>query len=230
MHAITLWLELDRSFTADDYAAAGLVPSGPPLGKGFFPVCAGTWDGPRNAPHDPLLFRGQDFGLAPKQPEVGETTSVPTWRHLQALMSDVGINARSCFFTNAVMGVRSGSTNVGLSPGFRSEVFLSNCRAFLLTQLKIINPHGVVVMGLPALRVLPGVAGSNVPAADTFREWDDRVPGLLDVTLGDWTGPLAVVVHPCHRPRNAKLRAKDCTYCSGHAYEVALLRQLIKAR
>lgn len=205
-----------------------MLPSHKPIGKGFFPVSTGFWDVPQNAPHWPLLFLGQDFGTMPGHSDEGETNSVPTWRNLEPLLRDAGIDARSCFFSNAVMGVRPGGTNTGRSSAFRNSRFITKCAEFVCAQLDVVKPHGVVVLGLHALAVLRKIDGS-IPKAGSFKQWDGgRAPCLILAQLGPWKGPLALIVHPSYRQLNAKRRSASLDQGEGHEHEVNLLKGLIK--
>ncbi len=228
-HAEFLRDLMEDYFSGQEYDAAGLEQPPPLVGKGFFPACNGTWDSPKNEAHQPLLFLGHDFGVGLGPTEKRETNAVPTWRHLESLMSDAGIDARSCFFTNAVMGVRPEKQNsVGRSPAFDHPVFVGKCAAFILSQLSVVKPAGVVVLGLPALEVLRMAGWGNLPEASSFEVWDQgKEPKLFDAQLAEWKGPLALIVHPSFRPLNVGLRSKSGDKAEGHAHEVRLLKSLI---
>lgn len=230
MYAHQLWLLLRGSFSNSDYAAVGMLPSRRPSGYGFFPSCEGTWDAPENTPHQNLLFLGHDFGTDDGLTSMGETRSVPTWRHLELLLGDAGVDVRSCFFSNAVMGVRPGEMkSLGRSPAFNSPAFIKKCAGFVCTQLDVVKPHGIVVLGLRALPVLREVERNNISKAGDFKAWDQgKAPCLFPAQLGAWSGPLAMIVHPCFHPRNVHLRSISGDPVEGHTNEVGLLKALVR--
>jgi hypothetical protein len=235
MLADDLWPLLERSLPESAYAAADMLQSQKPSGYGFFPSCTGTWLTPRNPPHRTLLFLGQDFGTEDHLLPSGETTkAVPTWRHLEELMSTAGIDANCCFFSNVVMGVRKpGSRSIGRSPAFKHPGFINDCADFLKVQVARIRPHGIVVMGLHALEVLR-MAGTGVPDAEVLRDWDAQTERLpISIRIGGWAGPLVLIVHPSFRPQNVWRRSptwpidkkdKKAETEAGKAHEAALLK------
>ena len=232
MSAQKLWPLLNRALLKIDYENAGMIPSRTPSGRGFFPSCEGVWNLPHNpsVSHRKLLFLGQDFGTEEALPPSGETATVPTWRHLQDLMTTAGIDAQKCFFTNAVMGNRKpGTPNTGLAAAFESDAFINKCADFLRVQLEVVQPAGIVVLGLQVLKVLR-IAGTGIPQAETLREWDRTTKrSLITVQVGAWEGQLALLVHPSFRPTNIRHRALATTgsAAEGKAHELSLLSAIM---
>jgi hypothetical protein len=231
MSASELWARLANHFTPSDYECAGMIAPAPLDAPGFFPVCSGTWGRHQRKPYAKILFLGQDFGTVEGLTAAGERPDSPTWRNLSLVLSDVGVDASSCFFSNVIMGVRvRGSSSVGPAPAFGSQSFLKKCAAFLTIQLEVLRPRAIVVMGLHALGAMR-FATSDLPQAKDFDEWDKRT-GLLpiEITVGAWKGLMAVIVHPCHHNLNIRLRSPagdPRTEIAGATQQLTLLRRLL---
>lgn len=124
-------------------------------GRGFFPGGDGLWREPSAIheesmhayPFDGIMFVGQDFGSQAKYPrpnspwESGNTT----WRFLTKRIETSGIPGASCFFTNALLGLRKLGSTVGQNPCITDLKYMDTCRAFLAYQIEIINPRLIVI-------------------------------------------------------------------------------------
>ena len=73
------------------------------------------------------------------------------------------------------------------------------------------------------------MANTNIPRAVTFKAWDaGKPPRVFAPQLGAWKGPLALIVYPCHRPLNVRLRSVSGDRAEANANEPALLMELIR--
>ena len=162
---------------------------------------------------------GQDFGSEGDLDEVfaagEETDAVPTWRAIGKLLPDEGIPMDACWFTNYVMGVRSGrgSNCKGRSPGLRPGALRRPCADLFIRQLRAQEPCALLVLGTyvpPALAEdFPRAFGSW--AARSFARRDDHDGAAIrDVRIGYVTVPLVVsVLHPSLRDANLARRRFD---------------------
>lgn len=91
-----------------------------------------------------------------------------TWRNLLKLLETCGTDRRSCFYTNAMMGLLEREASEGDFPGSQHELYLNRWSEFLRYQLRVVRPRLVLCIGGESPRML----GRSV---------NDR---------GGWLGPL----------------------------------------
>ena len=163
-----------------------------------------------------VMFVGQDFGTLAYVEDVlargnGESTSNPTWRVLLTLLQASGIDPTQCFFTNALLGLRPGSSMTGTAPGWKDPALVDASRSLLLTQIRLVRPTAIFALGLPAARFIGTLAPSLVSWA-TARSWSEldarhpvrhAVPGLG--TNGE-TVAVGALLHPSLRGPNLHRR------------------------
>ena len=206
----------------------------PRTGRGFFPVVSGSFFNatPRSEVRRKLMFVGQDWGTVRNVAALAKNPHADvekgTGKKLGALLAESGIAVEECFFTNALFGVRTGTTNTGRSPGWKDSGFVDRCTDALRLQISTIRPRAVVCLGRDApdllVRIFPECQVWR--AAPTFAAIDSEGCGLLTVTPKpkDSVVAAAILVHPSYRHINARHRRFGET--CGHSAEVRLLRIL----
>jgi hypothetical protein len=142
----------------------GMVPVPAPLsGAGFFPGFAGLWGAASGTPLPPMpiggvMVLGCDFYSEESYRRIQEAGAAwdgsATWRELPVLFRRVGLDPARCFFTNAYMGLRAGTQNVGPFPGARDAGFVERCRAFLGEQIAVQRPRLILTLGSQVPAVL----------------------------------------------------------------------------
>lgn len=143
-----------------DYTQSnGMIPVEEMKGPGFFPGCTGTVDSRQEISGLRVMVLGQDFDTASNHnridKEKGEIDANTTWRNLKKLLAELQIKETECFFTNAYMGLRpddnkeTKTKNTGTSPSAKkgAETFSKECMEFFLTQLEVVQPEIVLVLG-----------------------------------------------------------------------------------
>ena len=138
-------------------------------GTAFFPGGAGVWRGhdywgmlPKYFPAAPVLILGHNFDSvkahAKAQQRGGEVHSL-FWKVLLGYLATARLVPEQCFFTNALMGLKSGSALGGMPtvPGYLDE-----CRAFLVRQIDIVAPRAIITLGGHAERFARG-AQPDIP-------------------------------------------------------------------
>lgn len=225
------------------YEAAGMVPVPAPLdGLGVFPGGHGLWDAVPGRPLPELrrpavMVLANDFfthaGFLELQTRpLGENKSETFWRQLQLLLHDAEVPLNSCFFTNAIMGLRARGASTGKSPGFRNQSFRGQCEKFLARQIEVVRPAVILTLGEFAPQVLATIA----PALSALRKW----PGFAVIDQSEAclfhsvsitgtearVGSVAVLVHPSYRQVSVKRRRFGAL--QGHAAEVELVKAAMR--
>lgn len=216
-----------------------MTPISAPLpGLGVFPGGHGVWGAEVGSPlpqlrHPTVMLVANDFftlsGFKELQKRpVGENKSEVFWRQLQSLLGDAEIPLDSCFFTNAIMGLRTDGPSTGKSPGFRHKEFRKQCATFLARQIEVIKPAVVLTLGEYAPQVLAEVA----PVLVVLKPWPrfaaiDRSRSNLfaDVQIRGSdvrVGAVATLLHPSFRHANVKRRCFGSF--TGHKAEVELVK------
>jgi hypothetical protein len=133
------------------------------LKQGFFPACTGTIDGSLILPKVEALIIGQDFGTLKdfkKRVEgKGENTvTQSTWRQLNPMLANLGVNPEQCFYSNYLMGLRDTEKgNVGASMALADSNFVNLCQSFLSLQIKMLNPSCIIFLGKVAYGLSKGL-------------------------------------------------------------------------
>jgi hypothetical protein len=127
-------------------------------GTACFPGGTGVWRGdcygkalPKYFPDRPVMFVSHNFDSISKYDEALELKGeigTDFWKNLKRFLRQAGLlDPSACFFTNALMGLKSGSAS-GTIPGGRT--YREQCRRFLLRQIEITNPRAVIPLGCDA--------------------------------------------------------------------------------
>jgi uracil-DNA glycosylase family 4 len=126
-------------------------------GTAFFPGGSGLWRGPVARgpmpalfPDSPVMFVGHNFDSIRAFDKAflnGGEVNGEFWRRLSAILAGAGLSPESCFFTNALMGLKPGSATGSMPSvhGYREQ-----CALFLRKQIEIVRPCAVVALGVKA--------------------------------------------------------------------------------
>lgn len=208
----------------------GLVPVPRQLpGLGFFPGGDGLWKledqaEPADRSPKPIMIVGSTFGslkeLRSLPFQEDRSDSRKTWAPLLTLLQAAGIAPDRCFFTNAYPGLLAGTGNVvTLHPAKLEARYMKEARTFFQEQLRIMRPRLVVFLGL----LSPFVLGEHILEQCGWVQMLHPSEGkIMSITKLDEAGmsvrpgvkipglaqpvTLALVLHPCHRKPNLKLR------------------------
>ena len=126
-------------------------------GTAFFPAGDGVYK-ENNEPmksHYSIMVVGQDydneanFNIVQNLPNQSELDNKnTTWRNIIKILGEDIV--KQCFFTNAIMGLRIGSTkNTGVSVAFKkgNENFLQENIDFFKEQIRVIKPKVIICLG-----------------------------------------------------------------------------------
>ncbi len=221
----------------------GVVPVPEQIpGTAFFPGGSGLWQATGSDvlppfPFGKVMVLGHDFhseiGYHQSLAKRGENLKGPTWRNLLRLLSEAGIEAGQCFFTNAYMGLRAGSNTTGKFPGAYDHGFVERCQSFLAEQIAVQQPRLILTLGNYVPSILATLS-SDIDAwrnSRTLTQLDALgVPLVADVRFREdysWNTTVVALTHPSLRPANVgRRRYKELR---GHEAEVAMVRAAINA-
>lgn len=206
-------------------------------GPGFFPGCIGTITADNKLEQFPIMVLGQDFDTEANHRDIikqhGEIEGNKTWTNLRKLLDELSLDANTCFFTNAYMGLRPSvkgikTKNTGPSPAAKKggEVFAEKCSGFFKQQLETIQPNLVLVLGKETARFLcnafPGCfpKWEKVKRVKNFYESDHL---FTDLEFGGKTIHFVFVIHPCMNSVNRSRVFKE----KASGWEQELLKKFI---
>lgn len=207
-------------------------------GTAFFPGGYGLWR--RVGGHLPrmplgeVMVLGQDFGKTKDYQEalrIGHELDISTtWRHLCPLLRDARISPECCFFTNAYMGLRTGRSSTGPSPGTKHQGFRKWCRSFLREQLSAQKPRLLLVLGLEAAGLIASVSPDlHAWSKRGHLAWRDLYDaGVLKRGVDFGYGATVTVVallHPSGYGLGNNLGRRRYGKSTGRNAELALLRE-----
>lgn len=216
-----------------------MVPVPEPLpGLGVFPGGSGIvdWEPNDSAGTRVMVIANDYYSLSGyerlRSARVGENKSDTFWRSLEHLLGDACVPLRSCFFTNAIMGLRCHDSVTGPSPGFRCPDFRTACTKFFVRQVEVVQPDVILALGTYAPRVMAPVCRGM----ESLRSWpgysilDSRGLALLErLSIGPHEVAVhaaAMLLHPSLRPPNVwRRRFNDRT---GHEAEVQLVKRAME--
>jgi hypothetical protein len=127
------------------------VPNSRIEGTAFFPGGDGLY-GHKEFAKSEIMILGQDFDNEynfEKSKKRKSEDGNKTWSNLKKILGNE-IDMERCFFTNAIMGLREGDAkNTGRSKAFlkKNGLFLDECRAFFIEQLKAQKPKLIIGLG-----------------------------------------------------------------------------------
>ncbi|WP_170170185.1 uracil-DNA glycosylase family protein [Hymenobacter perfusus] len=213
-------------------------------GRAFFPGGKGTFDDSSIISDKPIMVVGQDFDVEAnfsKAEAAGQENikQNPTWRNLLALLEEVRISPQSCFFTNAIMGVRvdlspgsqNKQKNTGDSPAFKHPDFIIECQDFFLKQLEMQRPRLILVLGKMPAKFLATMVEDLRPwkQLQTITEIDNAGQQLMcDATFSnDVKTTLVLLTHPSFRHLNIQKRRYKNNLTGAEA-ELEMLKDALK--
>ena len=205
-------------------------------GTAFFPGGKGTLENSDPISDKPFMILGQDFDTLEnfnKSMERGseDINTNPTWVNLLRLLKKSKIDPEQCFFTNAILGARLGSSNTGRSPGFKSPEFIKECHRFFRFTLEIQRPKLIVVLGIQVAKFLAGFnpALSCWKSHSSFKKLDEHGCYFIKdlEIIPSLKTSLVVLLHPSFRGPN--LRHRGLSEDSHRDPEVLLLEKCPKA-
>jgi len=202
-------------------------------GMSFFPAGIGLFDPRAEFPVGGVMVLGHDWGTVANfkgyVTRDEERLTDPTWKHMVLFLDSAGIERRSVFFTNFFIGLRATGKSVGEHPARGDVDYVRLCRDFLLEQVEVQRPKLMLVLGtqVPPLLAPMSDALRGWGHTRTFRELDAAGAAVPRVKLhgSDHTFAAAVLVHPCHRPLNIKLRTWNGL--KGDEAEVRMVKHLL---
>ena len=213
----------------------GIVAVSQPRIKGlaFFPGGDGLYkkveDDEPKFPIGGIMILGQDFDnqinfekskLAGS--EMDKKKSNATWRNLLEILNEVNSDVKNkCFYTNAIMGLRSKeSKNTGKSIAFKkgSEKFLEKNREFFLTQLRTQKPKAIIGLGGYIPMFLSSLASdlSDYNKTDSLKDIGKIHTGVKFKDIAGYQTDIGFITHPSmyyanvwRRNGNGKIKGID---------------------
>ena len=214
-------------------------------GTAFFPGGFGLWRQDGGAlppmPCGEVMVLGQDFGTSKdfrRALRLGNELHTPTWRNLLQLLEDAAVSPQQCFFTNAYMGLRTGDSSTGPSPGARDRRFRERCALFLEEQIAVQQPRLILALGLMAADLIASVSSVSSDLAAWRKRsgawgWEDLYAAgpLQLVRFGESGGARVTVVallHPSGYSLGNNLVRRRYREHTGRDAELALLREALE--
>lgn len=228
--------ELQAKVRAMNYDNSGMEDAcGKISGASFFPAGIGGISSAPLIPRRSIMVLGNDQdtkrGLK-KSIDEGDETYSPTWKNIEDLFGRSGINLDDCFFTNAIMGVRTNSkSNVGRSPALNNSAFMRQCIDLLNDQIEFQRPGTIICLGYWPLRLLSTLSSDMSKALvgiEKFKILDENDLAIQrDVRFNDnnLTTTVVALVHPSNRKLNLQWRG---LVDNGSDPEAALLKRALK--
>lgn len=205
-------------------------------GTAFFPGGSGLWNTQADQPLPPfplggVMIVGHNFdseaGYLWSLQHAGENLQGPTWANLLDLLCRAELAPERCFFTNAYVGLKLGSSATGAFPGARDADFVRRCKALLSEEIRIMRPRVIATLGVyvPAFlaSLAPGLQ-ARWSGVRTLIAIDKQQVALAPAVLfPNCPEPITVVAltHPAYRRLNVQSRMYG-DLC-GDAAEVRLL-------
>lgn len=105
---------------------------------------------PELFPDAPIMFVGHNFDSIRafnKAHEDGGEPDGQFWKKLLGILHGAALSPEQCFFTNALMGLKPGSST-GSMPS--DSKYRKQCAMFLRKQVEIVKPKAVIALGVKA--------------------------------------------------------------------------------
>jgi uracil-DNA glycosylase len=170
-------------------------------------------EGPDDAP---LVLVGEQPG--DKEDLAGEPFVGPAGRLLDQALSDAGIEPASVFRTNAVKHFRfsgtRGKQRIHKGPG---RVHVAACQPWLLAELDVVRPRGVVLLGATAGQAVYGASFKVTASRGQRLSWPDS---LELAGHPEWVVP---TVHPSSVLRSRQRDADLASFVADLKVAVGLL-------
>lgn len=187
-------------------------------GRAFFPGGFGLYHGASQTslPARPLMLFGQDFDTVAgyqSSCKVGHEADSATWRGIEAIFEEHGIDPAACFHTNVLMGARCAMHNSGPSPALADAAFVERCISAACRQIEILRPSVVVALGVVPSALLGTRICSKKMKRPRTATWSDVDAAELQfIESRSWPNlnapPFAFAssVHPCLWQSNTRHR------------------------
>ena len=212
-------LEDRRQFDGQAYPKQLVSFPGRLGGQGFFPGGDGLWRANPADTHRPLfpvrgiMIVGNDFGCLdnpdPRSPGFLQCLAKgfedpPTWKIKDTLLRAM-LPAEHCFFTNAYLGLRTGTKTTGPSPGASNLAFKTMFREFFAYQISVQKPRLIVCLGheprrfvAPILFGKRHVWGTELSFSALDRRCDQIMRGSIGIHAQQLTPVVVVIAHPSY--------------------------------
>jgi len=237
--AVLLW---EQHHPRAGYPPGVIAVPEPIIGTAFFPGGYGIWNpGARwplpAFPVGGIMVLGHDFhseaGYRESCNRGFERMTQPTWRSLRCLLDEAGIPLKTCFFTNAYMGLRKGRATTGVFPGAKDTVFVQHCRTFLREQISTQRPSLIVTLGVYVPQLLSPLSPQLAvwSAKRGLKYLDIAGPVQTNVRIRgvkEYKVTVVALTHPSFRSAGVKWRRYGGF--TGHAAELAMLRKAMLSR
>ncbi len=162
---------------------------------------------PGRGPQDAsLMLVGEQPG--DDEDRAGKPFVGPAGQLLDRALADAGVPPESVFVTNVVKHFRwsgtHGKRRIHQSP---SRVHVAACGPWLVAELSLVRPRGIVLLGGTAGKAVFGTAFRVGESRGRMADWPDDFPGATDATPApDWVLP---TLHPAAVLRSRK---RDADY------------------
>jgi hypothetical protein len=210
---------------------------------GFFPGGAGLWQGDSEElpplPVGGTMVLGHNLdserGFAKSVFRGGENLKGATWdaltKFLDAAMPDECARG-NFFFTNFLIGLIAGpsASSVGIFPGTSNPDFVARCRTFLKTQIQVIRPSLLFVLGSQTPRLIAPLSPQleHWNSAKKYADIDQGDGGFIpNANIAGNDLSIVALTHPCKRRLNVKYRRFDGFV--GEAAEMEMVRRAVIA-
>ncbi len=213
-------------------------------GQGFFPGGDGLWRNDPSSidcppfPVNGIMVLGNDFGCydnpKPRSPGFIQCLQLgyedpPTWK-IKATLRQAGIPSNQCFFTNAYLGLRTGTESKGQSPGTSNNEFKAICREFFAYQIATQRPRLIICLGQEPRRLVAPVMLDIKHAwnrALSFAQLDQQCEQIIrgSIQIGDklFSPVMVVIAHPSYAWSTYAQSPRTFLGGHGEAAEIALL-------
>jgi len=152
--------------------------------------------------------------------------------NIMELLKQADIKPEKCFFTNAILGVRTKAGSTDKPPAFEkgNEEFLSYCREFFKFQLSIQRPKAIFVLGkYPAKFLAPLNKKLNVwKNFPNFKTIDDKGKQIIKNVqiLPDLSVNFVLLMHPSCRKYN--LDKREYKGKTGNNAQIKMIKEVMK--
>ncbi|HEY7833997.1 MAG TPA: uracil-DNA glycosylase family protein, partial [Ktedonobacterales bacterium] len=136
-----------------------------------------------------------------------------TWRNLLDLLARVRLAPERCFFTNAYIGLKLGSSATGAFPGARDPDFVRRCQALLAEEIRVMCPHVIATLGVYVPAFLASLAPTVLTRWSSARSLTaldkEHTSVVPSVVFPGCPEPVTLVAltHPAYRRLNVQYRA-----------------------
>ncbi len=154
----------------------------------------------RGAPDAPLMVVGEQPG--DQEDRRGEPFVGPAGKLLARAMDDAGIDSTQTYITNVVKHFRfsgtRGKQRIHRSP---AQVHVAACGPWLVAELDLVQPTGVLLLGGTAGKALYGPSFRVGESRGRRQEWPPDVGGTRSAHVPEW---VVTTTHP-----SAVLRSRE---------------------